>query len=75
MYTDSKKLSLVEALLKEDNDDVLNEIEKVLAKQLNKEAATKKFSSFESVLSLEEAEEFGKTIEKGCEQINPDDWK
>ena len=75
MYDDSKKLFLVEALLKEDNDDVLKEIELMLSKNINKETAAKKFSNFNSLLSAAEAEEFGNTIEKGCEQINPDDWK
>ena len=75
MYDDSKKLFLVEAILKEDNDDVLNEIELMLSKKLNKATSSKKFSNFNSLLSAEEAEEFGSTIEKGCEQINLDDWK
>jgi uncharacterized protein YifE (UPF0438 family) len=75
MYEDSKKLFLVEALLKEDNDDVLNEVEKILAKNMDREKGAKKFSALNSLLSPEEAEEFGNNIEKGCEQIDPDDWK
>ncbi|WP_462220319.1 hypothetical protein [Ferruginibacter sp.] len=75
MYEDSKKLFLVEALLKEDNDEVLNEVEKILAKNRHSEKVAKKFSALNSLLSPEEAEEFGNSIEKGCEQIDPDDWK
>ncbi len=75
MYDDSKKLFLVEAILKEDDDDVLKEIEIMLSKKTNKKTAAKNFSTFNNFISAAEAEEFGNTIEKGCEQINPDDWK
>lgn len=69
MYNDSKKLSLVEALLKEDDDEVLKEIEAMLSKKNSKEVAGKKFSDINALLSAEEAAEFEANIEDGCEQI------
>ena len=75
MPGEAKKLHLIEALLKENNDAVLNEVEKVLSGSGLKPVPRKNFTEFTNSISKEEAEEMEKIIEEGCEQINPDDWK
>ncbi len=75
MSDEARKLYLIEALLKENDGSVLNEVEKALSKSPLKAVTRKNFTEFSGIISREEAEEMEKIIEEGCEQINPDDWK
>jgi len=75
MNGEARKLHLIEALLKETNDAVLNEVEKALSKSDLKSVTGKRFSELSSNITKEEAEDMEKVIEEGCEQINPDDWQ
>jgi hypothetical protein len=75
MYAETKKLHLIEELLKVDNDTVLAEVEKVLAKSKSQLPGSNRFRNFSGTLSLEEVNELERNIEEGCEQINEDDWK
>ena len=74
MYSDSRKINIIEAVLKEEDDAILNEVESVLAKSGSKNIPTNKsFMDFTKSFTTEEAEEFEKIIEEGCEKINEDD--
>jgi len=73
IYSESKKRHLIEVLLKVNNDEVLEKVEKILSGSINKPAP--KFSSFSNKLSDQELAEFERNIEDGCEQINENDWK
>lgn len=73
IYTESKKLHLIESLIKENNADVLQKVEKILLASSDKYSP--KFADFSNTLSQKELEEFEKNIEDGCEQINESDWK
>jgi len=75
MYGEAKKLHLIEAILKVEDDAVLAEVETILSKGNANATARKSFKDFAGVLTDEEASEMEKIIEEGCEQINPDDWK
>jgi hypothetical protein len=75
MYGEAKKLHLLEALLKEDNEAVLAEVETILIKSKLQAADRKGLKDFAGIWTKEEAEEIEKIIEESCEQINPDDWK
>lgn len=75
MHGEARKLYLIEALLRENNDAVLNEVEIALSKSALKAVPRKSFTELTNSISKEEAEELEKIIEEGCEQINPDDWK
>jgi len=75
MYSDSRKINIIEAVLKIEDDAVLNEVEAVLAKSGSKKAIHKSFIDFTKSFTAEEAEEFEKIIEEGCEKINEDEWK
>ncbi|TFF33699.1 hypothetical protein [Mucilaginibacter psychrotolerans] len=71
--TEVKKLHLIESLIKENNEIVLREIEKILAASNHGPKNT--IGNFVNVLSSEELDAFERNIEEGCEQINEDDWK
>lgn len=71
--TEERKLQLIESLLKENNEDILKQIEKIL--QTDTKTNGQKFSDFHNQLTEEELEAFEKNIQDGCEQINDDDWK
>ncbi|HUB60381.1 MAG TPA: hypothetical protein VL978_06760 [Puia sp.] len=76
MYSEARKMHLIEDLLKVKNEAVLIEIESVLKKAA--ENHPKSRSSAHDLVGLwsqEDAESIEKAIEEGCEQIHPDDWK
>ena len=67
IYTESKKLHLIEFLIKENNADVLKKVEKILT--ASSDRPSPKFANFSNKLNKEELEAFEKNIEDGCEQI------
>jgi len=75
MYAETRKLYLIEELLKLNNDALLNEIETILGKSNTAISQRRNFTDFAGMISLEEADELERNIEDGCEQINEDDWK
>jgi len=75
MYTEAKKLHLIEELLKVDNDNLLDELESVLNRSKGEFPHSNGFQKFSGSLSLEEVNELERNINDGCEQINEDDWK
>lgn len=74
MNGEARKLHLIEAILKIEDENVLNEVENVLARNQGN-PPDKSWKSFTGFLTEDEANEWIKNIEEGCEQINPDDWK
>ncbi len=74
MYTDTRKIHIIEAILKTDDEATLSIIEQAI-KQPEKNGRKKTARDFVGILSKEDAEAIEKAIEEGCEQINPDDWK
>ena len=78
MYTEARKLHIIEAVLKTENDAVLEAIEAIVEKDNTKDINKKpkaKFSDLLGTLTTEEAESMKHTIEENFEKINPDDWK
>lgn len=75
MNGEARKLHLIEALLTEKDEKILSGIESLLARNDMKLAEKKSFADFAGTLTDEEADEWLKNIEEGCEQIIPDDWK
>jgi hypothetical protein len=73
IYTESKKLHLIEFLIKENNEEVLKKVEKILMASTGNSSS--KFANFSNKLNKQELEEFERNIEDGCEQINENDWK
>lgn len=76
MVTDTRKLHLIEELLRTKSEQVLAEVEAVL-KRRKRSKKTEKFSArdLSGIISAEDAELMEEAIEEGCEQIHPDDWK
>lgn len=74
MYAESRKLHLIEKLIKTDNDAALNEIETILFNLKNQSPSKKSFKSFVNAIEADELNELKSNIESGCEQINKDEW-
>ena len=77
MYTEARKIHLIEEVLKVTNEAVLVELETVIKKSKKKTEKEKKPSiyDFVGILTRKEANEMRKAIEETSETINPDDWK
>ncbi len=76
MIAESRKLHIIEAVLKTEDDALLKAIETIVGNNnnlINQEKG--KFSDLLGVLSSEEAEAMKRVIEESYEKINPDDWK
>jgi len=76
MYSEARKMHLIEDLIKVKNEAVLIEIESVLKRAAqDKQTSRPSAHDFVGLWSKEDAEAIEKAIEEGCEQIHPDDWK
>jgi hypothetical protein len=76
MYSEARKMHLIEDLIKVKNEAVLIQIESIVKKAANsQEAGRPSAHDFVGLWSKEDAEAIEKAIEEGCEQIHPDDWK
>jgi hypothetical protein len=76
MYSEARKMHLIEEVIKVKNEAVLIELESVLKKAANAKDQTRLSAhDFVGLWSKEDAESIEKAIQDGCEQIHPDDWK
>lgn len=73
IHAESRKLHLIEFLIKENDESILSKVEAILTAAKSKTASN--FSSFSNILSKEELDAFDRNISDGCEQINENDWK
>ncbi|RAJ31731.1 hypothetical protein [Pedobacter cryoconitis] len=76
MYSEARKLHLIEEVIKIKSDAVLTEIEAVVKKSMTI-SRLKKTSAhdFLGIISKKDIKLMNAAIEDGCEQINDDDWK
>lgn len=77
MYSEARKLHVIEEVLKVKSEATLTAIENLL-KRASKNTTVKKKSSFKDfsgIWTKEEASEIEKIIAESCENIHPDDWK
>jgi len=77
MYSEAKKLHIIEEVLKINNDATLSALENFMKKSIkdgNKGEASN-FSEFSGIWSKDEAEEIERIIAESCENIHPDDRK
>lgn len=76
MYSEARKIHLIEQVLKADNDELLEQLENVFSKSLHPVKGQKpSIYDFVGVISKKDAGQMRKAIEETCETINPDDWK
>jgi UDP-glucose 6-dehydrogenase len=75
MYAESRKIHLIEEVLKVTNEGTLVALETVLKK--SKKAKSKKLSiyDFVGILTKKESGDMRKAIKETAEIINPDDWR
>ena len=78
MYSEVKKLHLIEEVLKINSEATLIALENFL--QSNSSTKTQisesiRFNKFSGIWSEEEAEEVEKNIAKSCDAIDSNDWK
>ncbi len=71
MYADSRKMHIVEAVLKADDEEILLKLEEVI--ESGKTEKKRSVNDFVGIWNKEEAETIEKIIEEGCEQIHPDE--
>ena len=76
MYSEARKISLIEAVLKVSDEAILAELETVV-KKMTAEQGKRKISAhdFSGVWSKKDAALIEKAIKESCEQIHEDDWK
>ena len=80
MYTtDTRKISVIEEVLKVNNEDTLKALEAVLKNAQGKSMRNKNkpatIYDFVGILTAREANSIKKAIEDTSEMIHPDDWK
>lgn len=77
MYSEVRKIHLIEAVLKVKSDAVLIELEAILNKSSKKTKTEKKPSiyDFVGILSKKESAEMKKAIAETCEIIDENEWK
>lgn len=76
MYTEIRKLHLIEEVLKINNEHTLSALEAILNESLQKkEILENRLDEFAGIWSKDEAQEIENAILESCKQINPNDWK
>lgn len=75
MYTDTRKLHIIDDILRTDNVAVLAQMESLLNESKKTAMNKDRFKEFCGVWTKEEADEISRIIEESCETINPEDWK
>lgn len=77
MHTDARKISLIEKVLKVNNDATLSALENVLKDSRGKAIRKKKpgIYDFVGMFTKKEAKKMRTVIAETCETISPDDWK
>jgi hypothetical protein len=76
MYSEARKLHLIEDVLKIKSEAVLTELENVVKKAMRpKKSGKASAKDFLGLISKKDIKLMETAISKGCEQVNPDDWK
>lgn len=76
MYSEARKLHLIEDVLKIKSEAVLTELENIVKKAVRpKQAEKASAKDFLGLISEKDIKLMENAIEQGCEQVNPDDWK
>jgi hypothetical protein len=74
MFTESRKIHLIEEVLKVTNEATLSELETVLNKS-KKEQKKPSAHDFSGVWSKKDASLIENAVREGCEQIYENDWR
>ena len=78
MYSEAKKLHLIEEVLKINSEATLTALENFLQSTNNTTSQisdSNRFNKFSGIWSKDEAEEIEKNIAKSCDTIDINEWK
>lgn len=75
MYSEARKIHLIEEVIKVKNDAVLTEIETILNAYHDKAKKKPNIYDFVGILSKKDADIMSKAIAEACETIDENDWK
>jgi hypothetical protein len=75
MYSEARKIHLIEKVLKVKSEAVLIELETVLNSYKNKTEKKRSIYDFVGIISQNEASEMKQAIAETCESIDENDWK
>jgi len=76
MYSEARKLNLIEEILKVKSESVWIALENVLKKdEVNLDIEKPSIYDFVGILSEKDAKAMKKAIEEACETIDENDWK
>ncbi|RYE41715.1 MAG: hypothetical protein EOP48_23785 [Sphingobacteriales bacterium] len=75
MYTEARKLHLIEEMIKLKSEKALMQIESILKSYSMNKAGRPSAHEFIGKISKKDITLMENAIEEGCEQINQDDWK
>ncbi len=76
MHIQTRKLHLIEEMLKVKSEATVSALEKLLKNTNNRTVKkTSSLKDFSGIWSKDEAEEMERIIAESCETIHPDDWK
>ena len=75
MYTEARKLHLIEEMIKLKSEKTLIQIERILKPSSSNKHARTSAHDFLGTISEKDAMLMEDAIQEGCEQIHPDDWK
>ena len=75
MYQETRKMHLIEEVLKVSNEETLAKLETVLVKSKSRKKGNASILDFVGVMSKKETSQMRKAIEETCETVNADDWK
>ena len=76
MLTEVRKLQIIEALLKTEDENTLSAVEDIMhLKNGHNENKSNRFDDLVGTISEEDAEEMKRIIEENFEKINENDWK
>ena len=73
MYSDGKKIHLLEKIIQSQDDELLSSLEVILG-EYEKKKAPKSAFLLQGLLTQEDVIELNSIIEKGCENIGADGW-
>ena len=75
MYAETRKIQLIEQVLKESNEETLAALETVFKKSKKQKEKKVTIYDFVGILTNKEASDIKKAIKETSETIHPDDWK
>jgi hypothetical protein len=75
MSEETRKLRIIDMIMRIDDEAVLSELETIIEQSDVKPEHVRSLEQLAGIWTEEEAEKMKKDIEEACEQIHPDNWK